>query len=143
MQRKSRSDILKINFRPELIFTASRSSGPGGQHVNKVSTKVELRFNILQSRILNEEQKQILLIKLKRKLTSEGELIIISQESRSQIKNRENALEKFYLLIQKVFKPAIKRISTRPTMGSKEKRLEQKKKLSVKKETRKPPTKEN
>ncbi len=142
MQKSSPTDIFNINFSQELLFTATRSSGPGGQHVNKVSTKVELRFNIPQSSILTEEQKEILLVKLKSKLTTEGDLIIISQDSRSQIKNRENALEKFYQVIQKALKPARKRISTKPTVGSKVKRLEKKKKHSLKKETRKPPTTE-
>jgi ribosome-associated protein len=138
MTKNNLPTIENLNLREELVFTASRSSGPGGQHVNKVSTKVELRFNIPESKILSEEQKQILLIKLKNKLTSEGDLIILSQETRSQLKNREIALDKFNVLIQEALRPPRKRIKTKPTAGSKEKRVEQKKIRSDKKQNRKP-----
>jgi ribosome-associated protein len=138
MAKNNLPTIENLNLREELVFTASRSSGPGGQHVNKVSTKVELRFNIPESKILSEEQKQILLVKLKHKLTSEGDLIILSQETRSQLKNREIALDKFNVLIQKALRPPRQRIKTKPTAGSKEKRVEQKKLRSGKKQNRKP-----
>jgi ribosome-associated protein len=128
-----------LNFRDELVYFVSRSSGPGGQHVNKVSTKVELRFNIPESRVLSSDQKQILLQKLKNKITIDGNLIIVSQESRSQLKNKEKALAKFFLLIQKALKPTRKRIPTKPSPISKKKRLESKKKHSEKKMKRKSP----
>lgn len=132
-------DFLKIPFERELVFTSSRSSGPGGQHVNKVSTKVELRFHIPNSGLLNDEEKDILLIKLKNKINSEGELIIVSQDERSQLKNKEKAIEKFYDLLQKALTPPKKRKPTKPTQASKEKRLEEKRIIADKKEKRKPP----
>jgi ribosome-associated protein len=132
-------DISTIDFQRELVFTATRSSGPGGQHVNKVSTRVELRFNISESSLLTEDQKLVILTRLKNKITDDGTLIIVSQESRSQFKNKEKVLEKFYQLLQKALKPVVKRIPTKPTAGSKKKRLDYKKKLSEKKLKRKSP----
>lgn len=135
-------DINKINigyFEPELQFSASRSSGPGGQHVNKVNTKVELRFNISESPLLTEEEKTILLQKLKNKINKDGELIIVSQEDRSQYKNKEAAIEKFLDMLKKALTPIKKRRPSRPTRASKEKRLEGKKLVSVKKIQRKKP----
>lgn len=132
-------DFLKIPFERELVFTSSRSSGPGGQHVNKVSTKVELRFHIPNSDLLNDEEKDILLIKLKNKINNEGELIIVSQDERSQLKNKEKVIEKFYELLQKALIPPKKRKPTKPTQASKEKRLEKKRIIADKKEKRKPP----
>ncbi len=132
-------DFLKIPFERELVFTSSRSSGPGGQHVNKVSTKVELRFHIPNSGLLNDEEKDILLIKLKNKINSEGELIIVSQDERSQLKNKEKVIEKFYELLQKALIPPKKRKPTKPSQASKEKRLEKKRIIADKKEKRKPP----
>jgi ribosome-associated protein len=139
MKQDENIDITEIKFQKELVFTATRSSGPGGQHVNKVSTRVELRFNIPESSLLTEDQKLVILTRLKNKITDDGTLIIVSQESRSQLKNKEKALEKFYQLIQKALKPVVKRIPTKPTAGSKKKRLDYKKKLSEKKTKRKPP----
>jgi ribosome-associated protein len=125
------------DFSPEFNFTASRSSGPGGQNVNKVSTKVELRFSIHQSNILTAEEKQILLEKLASKINMEGEIILVSQSERSQLKNREKAIEKFYKLLTKALTPVRKRKPTRPSRAAKEKRLEEKRILSEKKERRK------
>ena len=131
-------DILKNrDFTPELTFTASRSSGPGGQNVNKLSTKVELRFNVLQSTILSEEEKDILQTKLHSKMTSEGEIIVVSQSERSQLKNKEKALDRFYKLLAKALLPVKKRKTTRPSRAIKEKRLEEKRIQSEKKERRK------
>ena len=132
-------DLTKVSFENELRFTASRSSGPGGQHVNKTSTKVELRFNIPNSAFFTEEEKEILLNKLKNKINSEGELIIVSQESRSQLKNKETVLAKFYELLEKALTPEKERKPTKPTQASKEKRLETKRIQSKKKEQRKAP----
>ena len=86
---------------PEFVFQASRSSGPGGQNVNKVNSRIELRFNISGSAILTEEQKQVLLEKLGTKLTTEGDLLITSQESRSQLMNKEACIRKLYALLEK------------------------------------------
>jgi len=139
MNNENLNSIRSIPFERELIFTSTRSSGPGGQHVNKVSSKVELRFNITASALLTDDQKQILLGRLKNKITADGDLVLVSQESRSQLKNKQIALVKFYNIIEKALKPVKKRISTKPTRTSKEKRLEMKKKLADKKDKRKSP----
>jgi ribosome-associated protein len=107
----------------EFQFLTSRSSGPGGQNVNKVNSKVELRFDIQNSTLLTEDQKEILVVKLASKISSEGILSVVSQRDRSQLANKEDAISKFYLLISKALKPVKHRKSTRPTKGSVEKRL--------------------
>jgi ribosome-associated protein len=108
---------------PEFQFLTSRSSGPGGQNVNKVNSKVELRFDIQNSSLLTDNQKEILLVKLATKITSEGILSVVSQRDRSQLANKEDAIEKLYLLITKALKPVKPRKNTRPTKGSVERRL--------------------
>ena len=121
----------------ELTFTASRSSGPGGQHVNKVSTKVELRFNIVNSSILSPEEKDLLLEKLAARITKDGELVVVSQSERTQLKNKEAAITRFYLLITKTLTPRKKRKPTQPPAAAGEKRLEEKRIRAEKKEHRK------
>ena len=107
----------------EFIFQASRSSGPGGQNVNKVNSKIELRFNIQNSLLLPENQKEILLSKLSAKISSDGFLIVVSQRDRSQLVNKEDAIRKIYELLIKALRPVKRRKSTRPTRSSIEKRL--------------------
>ena len=124
------------DFEKEIIYSYSRSSGPGGQNVNKVNTRVELRFSVLKSECLSISEKELILQKNANKINNEGELIIVSQSERSQLKNRENVLEKFYLLLLKSLTIPKKRNPGSPTKASKEKRLESKKILSEKKQTR-------
>jgi len=124
------------DFSPEIIFSASRSSGPGGQNVNKVNSKIELRFPVSKSELLNSDEKEIILRKLKNKINSEGELLIVVQTDRSQLKNKEEALSKFYQIISKALQPSNPRKATRPTFASVQTRLETKKLLSEKKEQR-------
>lgn len=107
----------------EFQFITSRSSGPGGQNVNKVNSKVELRFDIQNSFLLSEDQKNILLTKLAAKITSEGILSVVSQRDRSQLSNKEDAIEKLYLLLSKALKPVKPRKNTKPTKASVERRL--------------------
>lgn len=126
------------NFLPELVFSASRSSGPGGQHVNKVSTKIELRFDIPSSRILLEEEKAMVMDKLAKRLTKDGVLVLISQSERSQFDNKTRVIERFYRLLEIALTPPKKRTPTRPTQASKRKRLETKKIVSARKVLRKP-----
>lgn len=123
----------------ECRFKASPSSGPGGQHVNKVSTRIELRFNIENSDVLSQEEKFILFEKLKKNLSASGDIIVVSQEERSQYKNKERAKLKLINLLEDALKPEIPRKPTKPSKASKEKRLVRKRITSIKKEQRKPP----
>lgn len=116
------------DYTPELVFSSSRSSGPGGQNINKVNTRVELRFNIAASDLLTESEKQTLIKKLKSQLTSEGELIIVSQTERSQLRNKKEAIAKFYTLLNKNLTKRKRRIPTKATKASQVKRIEIKRK---------------
>jgi ribosome-associated protein len=128
-----------IDFSPELIFRASRSSGPGGQNVNKVNTRVELRFNIMSSALLTEDEKKIILEKLSNRITSDGILILASQVGRTQMENREKVTEKFYKLITRALTPPKRRKPTSPTRASFLKRKKEKIIRSEKKSNRKSP----
>ena len=125
------------DFSGELVFTASRSSGPGGQNINKVSTKVELRFDIPGSNLLTDEEKERLQFLLKNKINSEGILIIVAQSERSQLKNKEKTIIKFYALLKKALAPKKERKPSKPSLDAKEKRLEEKRIVSEKKTRRK------
>lgn len=107
----------------EIQFITSRSGGPGGQNVNKVNSKVELRFDVRSSSLLSDEQKETLLIKLSGKISLEGVLSVVSQRERSQLANKEDAISKFYSLISKALRPVKPRKRTKPTRSSVEKRL--------------------
>ncbi|MFH1295705.1 MAG: alternative ribosome rescue aminoacyl-tRNA hydrolase ArfB [Bacteroidota bacterium] len=125
------------DFLQELTFSASRSSGPGGQHVNKVSTKVELRFHVEGSRLFAPEEKELILEKLAKRINLDGELVLVSQSERTQLKNKERVIEKFYELLKKALTPRRKRKPTKPSPEAKEKRLEEKRLQAEKKERRK------
>jgi ribosome-associated protein len=125
----------------ELSFAFSRSSGAGGQNVNKVNTRAELRFDVAQSPSLAEGQRQLLLDKLAHRLTQGGVLIINSDRHRTQGRNREDCLERFTALLVDAFKPPPpKRKPTRPGRAAKRRRLDAKKRHSDKKTTRRRPT---
>lgn len=132
-------NIRKRPFEQEYYFLTSRSGGPGGQHVNKVETSVELRFNLYNSSLLTEEEKERIAQKLSNKMTKEGELIVTAQNKRSQVLNKEEAVEKFYTILEKALQKPKKRRRTKPTKASKEKRIQQKKQRGEKKSKRKPP----
>ncbi len=125
-----------IDLDKEFVFKTSRSGGKGGQNVNKVSTKVELCFDVWNSMLLNEDQKRLVLSKLKNKISKEGILSVVSQAERSQLNNKELAVEKFYELIAKAFFVPKKRKPSKPSKGVKEKRLKEKKKRSERKVSR-------
>lgn len=120
----------------ELSFTASRSSGPGGQNVNKVSTKITLHFDVQNSALLTPDQKEILLKKLATHLTKEGVLQLQAQEKRSQLQNKELALIKFDKLLSKAFAVKKLRKATKPSKTAKRKRVNDKKLRGEKKQWR-------
>ena len=123
-------------FNNELTFSTSRSSGPGGQNVNKVNTKVTLRWNVKNSQLLTDDQREILLHKLSNRLTADGDLMIVAQEKRSQLQNKDEALRKFTEVIKKAFAKKKKRKATKPTKSATQSRLDKKKKHSDKKKMR-------
>ena len=130
------TETLAQDFTPEFQFQASRSGGAGGQNVNKVSTKVELRFNVLTSNLLDDSQKALVQERLKNQINSEGELIIVSQEERTQLRNKNTVIKKFRELLKKVLFIHKKRLKVKPTIAMIAKRLDSKKKLSEKKANR-------
>jgi ribosome-associated protein len=111
----------------EVRFRFSRSGGPGGQHVNKTSTKAELLFNVMESPSLSERQRQRILKRLAARITEDGILRVEVRETRSQSQNRAIALERFRRMIAEALRPQRRRIPTKPTRQSKEKRIEKKK----------------
>ena len=120
----------------EITFTASRSGGPGGQNVNKVSSRVTLSFDVWDSTALSEAQKQKVASKLVTRINKDGVLRIISQRTRSQEMNRTDALERFVDLLNDALTPERPRVKTRMPRAAKERRMEEKKKRRVIKETR-------
>lgn len=120
----------------ELEFQTSRSSGPGGQNVNKLNTKVAVVVNIANCSFLNPEQKALIFKKLSSRLTKDGRLIVESQRFRTQRANRDFAIEKLTDLIENALKQPKKRKPTKPTYSASQKRLKSKKKHSDLKRSR-------
>lgn len=129
----------KDNLLKEVTFKTSRSGGSGGQNVNKVSTKVELIFNIANSIVFTDAQKVLLTEKLAGKLDSEGNLHVVSQEDRSQLSNKENAIEKIIVMLTKALLVQKKRKPTKVPKSVIQKRLANKSVNSLKKDNRKKP----
>jgi ribosome-associated protein len=129
----------KENILKELNFKATRSSGAGGQHVNKTSSKIELNFDLENSFSLSENEKELLKVKLSSKLTKENVFILFCEETRSQHRNKEIAIKKFlYLFKVSLIRPKRRRI-TKPSKGAMTRRVETKKRTSFKKILRKKP----
>lgn len=124
----------------ELSFKAVRSSGSGGQHVNKVSSKIELYFDVQHSQALTDEEKLRLVHKLTTRISKEGVLQLACSESRSQHKNKELVIKRFIDLIKVNLRVSKPRKKTKPSRSSIKKRLDSKTKQSLKKQNRKPPS---
>ena len=123
-------------FLAEITFQTSRSSGPGGQNVNKVESRVELRWHLLDSQVLSESQKALILEKVANQLTAEGLLLITAQDDRSQLRNKEIVLARFHALLLKSLRRPKPRKATKPSKGAVRKRLEGKKIQGEKKANR-------
>lgn len=123
----------------EITFKAIRSSGSGGQHVNKVASKVELIFDLKRSLVLNDVEKEQLFVKLSNRLTKEGILILQCSEHRSQHRNKELVIKRFLELLSDALIPSKKRIPTKIPRSVIKKRLKNKRKQSDKKADRRKP----
>ncbi len=123
----------------ELNFKAIRSSGPGGQHVNKTASKVEVSFDLENSQALSETEKERLQNKLSTKISSEGIITLQCGETRSQHRNKTIVIERMLKLLQENLKIAKPRKKTKPSKGAIERRLKSKKEQAFKKSNRKPP----
>ncbi len=125
------------NFTTELTYKTSRSSGAGGQNVNKVETSVTVMWKVEESQFFNEEEKKLIQSKLKNRINQEGTLQLTVSESRTQLKNKKAATEKILEIVNKSLIKPKPRKATKPSKSQIEKRMKQKKEHSEKKENRK------
>lgn len=130
------TSIYSRPFNKEYTFSTARSSGPGGQHVNKIETKVVLQFHVMDSQLLSDSEKEIISRKLKNKINVEGFLQITVKENSSQIMNKKLAEKRFIETITKALRKKKKRIASKPSKAAIEKRIQKKKIQSEKKARR-------
>lgn len=123
---------MRLITESEVVFSAIRASGPGGQNVNKVSTAVQLRFDFTRARLTATQREQIKAMRDAR-ITDGGEIVIKAQRFRSQEKNKQDALARLNALLEKATAVKAKRVATKPTRGAKERRLESKRSVANKK----------
>jgi ribosome-associated protein len=123
----------------EISFATSRSSGPGGQNVNKLETRVTLRFDLAGSAALSEEQRARLRERLATRITKDGVLHVTSQRHRSQMANRDAAVERFVELVGEALREEVPRKKTRPSRAAKARRLDEKRRRSGRKRERSAP----
>jgi len=121
----------------EFVWAYSRSGGPGGQNVNKVASKVELRWNLAASTILPPIVKDRLFAQQKNRITTEGELLLTSQLTRDQEKNRQNCLDKLAEMVRRATIAPVPRVATKPSRASNRRRLTAKKHAATRRDTRK------
>jgi ribosome-associated protein len=145
MAELSPENVLVVNEsvaipRSELDVRVSRSSGAGGQHVNKTSSRVEIFWNVLSSRAISEDQRALLRQKLASRITSDGSVRIVASDMRSQTRNRELAEERLVETVRRALVIPKKRRATKPSRAAKEARLDEKKRLSEKKRDRRDKT---
>ena len=123
----------------ELVIRATRAGGPGGQHVNKTSTRVEVVWDVRASSSLDDEQRAVVLERLAARLDGRGRIRVVEAGSRSQTRNRDVAVARLRKLVRDALRPRKRRVPTKPTVASRERRLDEKRKRGEKKRERQPP----
>ena len=142
--RSTDDNALVVNSRiripmSELNFTFTRSSGPGGQNVNKLSTKAQLRWNLSESKALGADAKERFIQKFRRRTTTEGDVLVVSQRFRDQSRNVADCLEKLREMVREAARQPTPRKKTKPPRRAREQRLRDKKARSERKQQRRPP----